>query len=147
MKAFLMETPTVATLGDKGLDEDHDRFLRAVQVLGSAPLHGAVAALDVLRGEASQHFATEDADLWRMGDGNAKCHIDEHGAVLRSLDEVRDFLTAGEQDEASKAVLVQRLAAQLGEWLPMHVQEMDTNLATFRVSSRFGGAPVRISRK
>lgn len=142
-----MDTPTVLTLGDKGLDDDHDRLLRAVQVLGSAPLHEAVAALALLRGEASQHFATEDDDLRRMGDGNAKCHVDEHGAVLRSLDEVRDFLTAGEHDEASKALLVQRLTAELGEWLPMHVQEMDASLATFRVSNRFGGAPVRISRK
>ena len=46
-----------------------------------------------------------------------------------------------------KVSLVQRLANQLNFWLPEHVREMDTSVATFRLKRRFGGAPVKIMRR
>jgi hemerythrin len=67
--------------------------------------------------------------------------------VLKSLDEVREVLLGGEVGAEAKALLVQRLATQLLEWLPHHVQEMDAGVATHRARQRFGGAPIKMARR
>lgn len=133
-------------LGDSMLDQDHAGLSRLVQALLTASGGAAVAALDTLRVEAGEHFDREDADLRILGGNNAACHLDEHAAVLRSLDEVRAIL----RDEATSPEIAQRLttslAFELQRWLPEHVSEMDASLAAVRCRSRFGGAPLRLVR-
>lgn len=127
------------------LDRDHAELFRLAQALMRASGGGAVAALDTLRLEASEHFGREDVDLRRLGGNNASCHLDEHAAVLSSLDEVHSIL----RDTATPAETAQRLVASLAlelqRWLPEHVGEMDASLATSRSRSRFGGAPLRLA--
>jgi predicted AAA+ superfamily ATPase len=53
-----------------------------------------LASLDALQAHASEHFALEDQELRQMRDGNAE-HLDEHAAVLKSMDEVRGIVAAG----------------------------------------------------
>lgn len=135
-------------LGDAALDRDHRRLHELIVQLLEAPPAGAVAALDALRAHAAQHFQVEDVDLRAMGSGNnASCHLDEHAAVLTSLDEVREVLTGDQVAAAAKHRLVERLASQLLDWLPEHVREMDAGVAIHRVKQRTGGAPVQISRR
>lgn len=134
-------------LGDAALDRDHRRLHELILHLLEAPPAGAVAALDALRAHAQQHFQVEDVDLRIIKDGNASCHIDEHAAVLKSLDEVRDVLTGDQIAAGAKERLVRRLATQLLGWLPEHVREMDAGVATHRVRQRTGGAPVQITRR
>ena len=76
------------TLGDSVLDEDHLRLEDLVLQLRDAPLDEVSRRLEAVREHASRHFALEDIELRAMADGNAKCHLDEHAAVLNSLDEV-----------------------------------------------------------
>ena len=147
MYAPAMETQAPPHLGDTVLDADHARLHQCIGALLQAPDTGQVAALDALRACAAEHFAAEDDDLRRMGDGNSQCHLDEHGAVLKSLDEVREVLTGDQVDAAGKSHLVWRLGLQLADWLPHHVQEMDEAVARHRVKQRFGGAPVRIAKR
>jgi len=142
-----METPAPPHLGDAVLDADHARLHARIHELLEAPAGQRVAVLAALRACAAEHFGAEDEDLRRMGDANSKCHLDEHGAVLGSLDEVREVLARDQLDEAGKAHLVRRLGLQLLDWLPHHVQEMDEAVARHRVKQRFGGAPVRIARR
>lgn len=138
---------TSLSLGDEALDDDHTRLQTLIAELLAAPAGRAAAVLDELRIHARDHFAVEDVDLKIIQDGNSQCHLDEHAALLKSLDEVHAILVADEMPADRKASLVRRLANQLDDWLPEHVREMDTSVATFRLKRRFGGAPVKIMRR
>ncbi|MFC5498717.1 hemerythrin domain-containing protein [Caenimonas terrae] len=131
------------TLGDPLLDQEHAELQRLIDVLQAAPPDAALAALDALKAHAALHFGQEDGDLRRLGGANATCHLDEHAAVLRSLDEVRAVL----ERPQPPADLVGRLAAELSRWLPEHVQAMDAGIASVRTRERFGGAPVQLTRR
>jgi hemerythrin len=131
------------TLGDPVLDREHAELQRLVDALRRAAPAGALAALDALKAHAAMHFGLEDGDLRRLGGANATCHLDEHAAVLRSLDEVRAVL----ERPQPPADLVGRLTAELSRWLPEHVQAMDASIASVRTQERFGGARIRITRR
>ena len=134
-------------LGDAELDEQHARLEALIVQLVQAPADRRVPALDELRAHAAEHFGAEDISLVAMADGNAKCHIDEHASVLKSLDEVREVLVGEQMAADAKASLVRRLADQLLHWLPEHVQAMDAGVATHRSKQRFGGAPIKLTRR
>ena len=135
------------TLGDSVLDEDHLRLEDLVLQLRDAPLDEVSRRLEAVREHASRHFALEDIELRAMADGNSKCHLDEHAAVLNSLDEVMVVLTQVDVAAEKKALLINRLATELLVWLPGHVHEMDAGVASHRSKQRFGGAPVKIARR
>ena len=135
------------TLGDSVLDEDHLRLEDLVLQLRDAPLDEVSRRLEAVREHASRHFALEDIELRAMADGNAKCHLDEHAAVLNSLDQVMVVLTQVDVAAEKKALLINRLATELLVWLPGHVHEMDAGVASHRSKQRFGGAPVKIARR
>lgn len=135
------------TLGDSVLDEDHLRLEDLVLQLRDAPLDEVSRRLEAVREHASRHFALEDIELRAMADGNAKCHLDEHAAVLNSLDEVMVVLTQVDVAAEKKALLINRLATELLVWLPGHVHEMDAGVASHRSKQRFCGAPVKIARR
>jgi hemerythrin len=137
---------TTPRLGDAEMDDDHQRLESLILDLLHAPAEGRAQALDALRVHAARHFAVEDDSLRAMADGNSQCHLDEHAAVLRSLDDVYDLLVREQGEPASRQALVDRLATQLLGWLPEHVREMDAGVATHRVRSRFGGAPISFHR-
>lgn len=120
------------TLGDSVLDEDHLRLEDLVLQLRDAPLDEVSRRLEAVREHASRHFALEDIELRAMADGNAKCHLDEHAAVLNSLDEVMVVLTQVDVAAEKKALLINRLATELLVWLPGHVHEMDAGVASHR---------------
>jgi hemerythrin len=134
-------------LGDAALDQEHQDLQAFIEGLLVAPAEDAPKVLVELREHAAKHFTTEDADLIAMKGGNSQCHLDEHAAVLRSLDEVRAVLEQHGVPPSTKAALVQRLAVELRRWLPEHVREMDAGVATFRLQRRFGGSPVRVTRR
>ena len=143
MTAHLAAPPV---LGDAMLDQDHAELFRLVQALLHTSGGTAVAALDRLRVEAGEHFDREDADLRRLGGNNASCHLDEHAAVLSSLDEVHSILRDPATPPETAQRLVASLALELQRWLPEHVEAMDTGLAVVRSRSRFGAAPLKFAR-
>ena len=141
-------TPTgLPLLADRRMNDEHDELFRLVLAFQAAEPPGLVDAVIALRTHAALHFSLEDEDLRRSEDPNAQCHLDEHAAVLRSLDEVRAVLEQHGVPPSTKAALVQRLAVELRRWLPEHVREMDAGVATFRLQRRFGGSPVRVTRR
>ncbi|WP_159917775.1 bacteriohemerythrin [Pantoea sp. 18069] len=129
-------------LGDAQLDHDHAELFRLCRALLDVPSDAIRPAVEQLRAEMRAHFASEDADLRRLGGNNVDCHLDEHAAVLASLDEVH--LILGESQTVAHR-LISSLALELLRWLPEHVSEMDANLAAVRSQSRFGGVGVRIT--
>lgn len=134
-------------LGDAHLDREHAELFRLVGTLLDASSNEATAALDSLRTEMRAHFGREDEDLRRLGGNNTECHLDEHAAVLKSLDEVHLILGDTATPPATAQRLVSSLSLELLHWLPEHVSEMDANLAAVRSKSRFGGVPVTMVRR
>lgn len=134
-------------LGDALLDREHAELFRLVGTLLDASSDEAAMALDSLRTEMREHFGREDADLRRLGGNNAACHLDEHAAVLKSLDEVHLILGETATTPATAQRLVSSFSLELLRWLPEHVSEMDANLAAVRSKSRFGGVPVTMLRR
>lgn len=122
-------------LGDPTLDADHAKLADLVDRLAAAKGADVLASLDALQAHASEHFALEDQELRQMRDGNASCHLDEHAAVLKSMDEVRGIVAAGPD------------SVELRRWLPEHVTAMDAGVAHTRTRSRLGGAPVVLTRR
>lgn len=133
------------TLGDPKLDADHAELRRLTDALAEAAPEGLLAALRLLRAHAGEHFTLEDQDLRDMADGNVDCHIDEHAAVLKSLDEVEQVVAAAPSSERTQAV-IRGLVAELRRWLPEHVQVMDAGVAAARTRKRLGGVPVVLTR-
>lgn len=129
-------------LGDPVLDREHQDFAQLVSALAASTQDDAAAKLDALRALAASHFAHEDAELARLGGANAQCHLDEHAAVLQSLDQVYAMIQT-----TPDMPLCRRLVAELERWLPEHVQAMDAGLATSLTQARLGGAPLVLHRR
>lgn len=141
----MIDVSEPALLGDAPLDHDHAQLFRLCRALLDVPGDAIRPALAQLRAEMGAHFASEDADLRRLGGNNADCHLDEHAAVLASLDEVHLILGEPQTSQAVAQRLMSSLALELLRWLPEHVSEMDANLAAVRSQSRFGGVGVRFT--
>lgn len=136
-------------LGDPLLDAEHAEILRLTDQLETAcGPDNVVLALDALIGHCVEHFAAEDIDLRKLSkveDDDAHCHIKEHGAVLASLKQVRDYVAKG-AEPVNVAANILALCRELRRWLPEHVKFMDGAVAHYRTRERFGGAPILITR-
>lgn len=71
----------------------------------------------------------------------AQCHIDEHAAVLKSVEQVLALLREGRDPAIARS-----LAEELARWFPGHADYMDAPLSQWMVKRRHGGAPVVIKR-
>ena len=69
-----------------------------------------------------------------------ECHVDEHGAVMTSVDQVREVVAAGNVAEG------RRLARELAKWFPGHADYMDASLAQWLVRQSTGGKPIVLRR-
>lgn len=135
-------------IGDEDLDREHATLFTLIERLLKADAADTLLAhFDAMQDHAQRHFAAEDVDLRHMSAGNTECHLAEHAAVLKSLAEVRDVLLNAALQAPEKLALVRRLASQLIQWLPVHVQEMDGAVAKHRSHVRFGGATVQLVRR
>ena len=123
-------------LGHESMDDTHREFVACVDAMLRADDSALTAALDTFADHARRHFAEEDAAMQQTAYGSAGCHIDEHAAVLRSLDEVRAAFDRGHVD------VVRSFAAALASWFPEHASVMDQGLARWLVQRRLGGSPM-----
>jgi len=144
-----METHTSIALGDIELDDQHALFELQIQMLACAPHNEVVHVLSDLRAHAADHFAHEDAEIKRLKPSNGRCHLDEHQAVLKSMDEVIARLSGDEGTPELAEFFKKDLSFELMRWLPEHVNEMDRAIATLRAQQRYGGSvikPYRMTR-
>ena len=81
---------------------------------------------------------TDEEREWMTSTGlpSAACHLEEHDAVLRSVQEVQSLVAAGEVGVA------RALALELMRWFPEHTDAMDRGLAKWVVKARLGGEPI-----
>jgi len=127
--------------GLPSMDADHREFLDCVNVLLSCGDADLQAGLDAFSEHAVEHFGDEDRLMANTAYPSGGCHVDEHAAVLRSLEDVRRALLGG------NTTVVRRFAAELARWFPAHAAAMDHGLARWAVQQRLGGAPVAIHRR
>jgi hemerythrin len=122
------------------MDEVHREFLDCVNTLLAGNDAVLKNALEAFAAHASAHFAEENRLMAATAFPSAGCHVDEHAAVLKSLDEVRHALSGG------NCAVVRRFAAELARWFPRHASAMDHGLARWIVQQRLGGAPIAVRR-
>lgn len=128
------------SVGHGDMDETHHEFVDCVDALLRASDSQQSAALEAFAEHAQRHFHEEDEAMRHSAYGSAGCHVDEHAAVLKSLDEVRAALAVG------RHAVVRDFAWALAEWFPRHAQVMDLGLARWLNQRRLGGAPVLIQK-
>ena len=129
------------SVGHDAMDDTHHEFVGCVDALLRARDHEQAAALEAFAEHAQRHFAEEDQAMRETGYGSAGCHVDEHAAVLKSVEEVRAALADGQHH------VVRSLARALADWFPQHAQVMDMGLARWLTQRRLGGSPVMLCRR
>jgi hemerythrin len=128
-------------LGHDAMDGTHREFVRCVDTLLRAEGHALAAALEAFAEHARSHFAEEDEAMQQTAYASTGCHVDEHAAVLKSVDEVRVALAQGH------AEVVHAFARALADWFPVHARVMDMGLARWLVQRRLGGSPVVLRQR
>jgi hemerythrin len=125
-------------LGFGEMDATHREFVERVEALMKADDAGVAQALGVLAEHLRSHFDEEREWMTNTGFPSAACHLEEHDAVLRSVDEVQSLVAIGELRVA------RALAFELTRWFPEHTEAMDRGLAKWMVKARLGGEPIAI---
>ena len=127
-------------LGYSAMDDEHREFVATLQALLAADANSVAARLDDFAAHARRHFAAEDTWMNETAFPPRQCHIDEHAAVLASVDEVRALVARGRVEH------VPSLAAALADWFPRHAHHLDSALATWMCKQRFSARPVVLRR-
>jgi hemerythrin len=126
----------VVPLGVGKMDATHREFVERVVALMKADDASVGQALAALAEHLRNHFDEEREWMTSSGFPSAACHLEEHDAVLRSVDEVQSLVAMGELRVA------RALAFELARWFPEHTDAMDRGLAKWMVKARLGGEPV-----
>ena len=128
-------------LGYPAMDAEHREFVDRVQALQFAAEDQQLARLQNFADHARQHFESENGWMTETQFPARDCHIDEHAAVLRSVDEVLALARAGNLKP------VRSLAAELARWFPGHADYLDSALAAWMCKQRWQGQPVVLRRE
>ena len=127
-------------VGYSPMDDTHREFVEVVGRLLGCPDAELGAQMEAFRAHALRHFQQEDDWMTATGFPGAQCHIDEHAAVLKSVEEVHALVQSGRYD------IGRDLAGELARWFPSHADHLDSALAHWMVKRRTGGAPVVVRR-
>ncbi|HEY8856980.1 MAG TPA: hemerythrin domain-containing protein [Rugosibacter sp.] len=123
-------------LGYIPMDETHKEFVALVNAMKHASDEEFSAALEAFEKHAVRHFNEENEWMKATDFPSMDCHIDEHAAVLASVQGVQAM-------EIEKKLSVGRgLVTALEEWFPGHADYLDSALAKWMVKQSFGGAKV-----
>jgi hemerythrin len=127
-------------LGYAPMDDTHREFVEVVEALLSCPDEELVARFENFIRHAKAHFGEEDAWMRETGFPPKDCHIDEHAAVMASVDAVFEQVKGGDYAEG------RRLARALADWFPGHAFHLDSALSHWMCKRAFGGKPVVVKR-
>ena len=127
-------------LGYAPIDDEHRQFVETVHAMQTASDEEFAARLDVFAEHAKQHFELENTLMVETEFPARDCHIDEHTAVMRSVEQVREVVANGDFAEG------RRLAAELENWFPGHADYLDSALAQWMCKRLLGGKPVVVRR-
>jgi hemerythrin len=127
-------------LGYTPIDEVHQEFVDLtgqMQRAEDAALPGLLAEFAV---HLRHHFEMENEWMVSTDFPPRECHMDEHAAVMASVEEVQALLAQGD------VAICRDLVAQLAQWFPQHADQLDSALAHWMFSRTMGGKPVVLRR-
>ena len=127
-------------LGDPQMDAVHREFVAILGRMEAAPDAGLPAMLEELARHTRAHFEMENTSMIATAFPPRECHIDEHAAVMQSIDDVRLLLATGNTE------VCRRLVRELTLWFPSHADHLDSALAHWTSKLRTGGKPVVLRR-
>lgn len=127
-------------LGWAPIDAIHDEFLELLSALRTASDERMAEALAAVHQHSRAHFASEERWMEETDFPARDCHVDEHAAVLASMEGVARRVAGGEIEAG------RRLADALGDWFPGHAEYLDSALAHWMCKKRLGGQPVVLRR-
>ena len=127
-------------LGYGPMDQVHQEFVDIVGRMQQADEAALPVLLDEFAAHAKAHFDTENAWMIATDFPARDCHIDEHAAVLKSVQEVRELVAAG------NVAICRSLVDHLADWFPGHADYLDSALSHWMSKRRFGGKPVVLRR-
>ena len=123
-------------LGVTNMDAEHRRFVALIATLQGCADADLAPTLEEFAAHAKAHFAAEDASMVEIDLPIRDCHIDEHAAVLQSVDAVLALVRGGDSAQG------RRLAQALADWFPGHVQHLDSAVSESLLKRRLGAKPV-----
>ena len=127
-------------LGYGPMDVTHRDFVECVSRLRDATSADVSERLTCMVDHLTAHFEEESQWMLASDFPATQCHVDEHGAVLRSAHEVTALVALGNVAEA------RRFADALAAWFEGHLHYMDAALSHWMSKRAHGGAPVVFRR-
>ena len=124
------------------LDDTHREFVEVAAALRDGPGTALPAALDAFERHAREHFGQEDRWMRETAFPAAACHIDEHAAVMATVDELRDHLRRG-----GDVAELRRFGAELARWFVGHAAHLDSALAHWMYARQGVGKPLVLRRE
>jgi hemerythrin len=128
-------------LGYAPMDDTHREFVEIVEAMRTVADEDFGKYIEAFVQHAVRHFEEERAWMAETGFPAMQCHVDEHNAVLKSAQEVRDLIADGGDVAVGRS-----LANELARWFPGHADYMDASLAQWMAKKRFGGTPIVLRR-
>ena len=128
-------------LGHAAIDGEHEQLAELIERMRCAAAPEMAQALDAVLQHAASHFAAENELMRTTAFPPRDCHIDEHAAVLKSLEEVKERLVQGD------FFTVRDFARELAKWFPGHADYLDSALSHWMSKLRTGGKPIVLRRK
>jgi hemerythrin len=127
-------------LGYDAMDAEHRDFVVCVQALQQAEAVQVAERLEAFADHARRHFGLENAWMVDTDFPARDCHIDEHAAVLKSVEEVQALVAMGNTG------IARSLADELARWFPGHADYLDSALAAWMAKRRWNAKPVVLRR-
>lgn len=127
-------------LGYAPIDEVHEEFVDLIGQMQRGPDAALPALLAAFAAHLRRHFEMENEWMVTTEFPPRDCHMDEHAAVMASVEEVQVLLAQGE------VAICRDLVEQLAQWFPKHADQLDSALAHWMFSRTMGGKPVVLRR-
>ena len=127
-------------LGFPPMDDTHREFVEIVNAMLAANDEAFLSHMRAFAVHAERHFAEERTWMEETDFPATQCHVDEHAAVMKSVQQVEQIVAQGDVAEG------RRLAAELQRWFPGHADYMDSALSHWMSKKRWGGKPVVLRR-
>ena len=127
-------------LGYTPIDEVHQEFVDLIGQMQRAEDAALPALLAEFAAHLQHHFEMENEWMVTTEFPPRDCHMDEHAAVMQSVEEVQGLLAQG------NVAICGDLVAQLAQWFPQHADQLDSALAHGMCSKTMGGKPVVLRR-
>lgn len=129
-------------LGYQPMDDVHKEFYDVAFRLLVCTDETAIETLEAFAKHAHSHFDQEDEWMRSTNFPARDCHMEEHSAVLSSVNEIRELLRRG----IGGADMLQDFGASLFNWFPGHADYLDSALAAWMTKIKMGGKPVVLRR-